>query len=189
MMPSDNENPIPNTTTLEGPAHELVARIYRELRDLAAGIMRRLPAGSATLQPTALVHEAYLRLSKDPDRRWKGRRHFYHAAAMAMRHLLIERARARGAERHGGAWQRTDISVTLSDPERNQVLTQEELMDLDRALDKMQQDYPDLVEIVLMRYFCGMTVPEIAGILETSTRSIERKWHFARGWLFTELAR
>jgi RNA polymerase sigma factor (TIGR02999 family) len=183
MLPTDTD------TIIDGPADELVEQLYRELRGLAAGILRRVSAGNVTLQPTALVHEAYERLCRRPDRRWQGRRHFYRAAAQAMRHLLIERARARKAVRHGGAWQRTDISVTLGGPDDAAVLSREELLDLDRALRKLQRAYPALVELVHMRYFCGLTVSEIAELTDVSTRSVEREWEFARAWLCNELKR
>ena len=176
-------------TIIDEPGEELVQQLYRELRGLAAGIMRRLPAGGVTLQPTALVHEVYERLCRQPDQRWQGRQHFYRAAARAMRHLLIDRARARKAVRHGGEWQRQEITVTLGGPDDAEVLSREELLDLDRALRKLQRAYPELVELVHMRYFCGLTVPEIAELQGVSTRSIERDWSFARAWLCSELGR
>lgn len=182
MLPSDTD------TIIEEPGDALVEQLYRELRGLAAGILRRLPAG-VTLQPTALVHEVYERMCRRPDQRWQGRRHFYRAAARAMRHLLIERARARKAVRHGGAWQRADISVTLGGPDDAELLSREELIDLDRALRKLQGTYPELVELVHLRYFCGSTVAEIAELQGASTRSVERAWAFARAWLCNELGR
>jgi RNA polymerase sigma factor (TIGR02999 family) len=181
--------PIDTETIIEEPGDELVQHLYRELRGLAAGMLRRLPAGGATLQPTALVHEAYERMCRRPDQRWKGRRHFYRAAAQAMRHLLVDRARERKAVRHGGAWQRTDVSVTLGGPDDAAVLSREELIDLDRALRKLQRAYPDLVELVHLRYFCGLTVAEIAELRDVSTRSVEREWEFARAWMCSELKR
>jgi RNA polymerase sigma factor (TIGR02999 family) len=181
--------PIEAHTIIEEPGDELVQQLYHELRGLAAGILRRLPAGGVTLQPTALVHEAYERMCQRPDQRWQGRRHFYRAAAQAMRHLLVDRARERKALRHGGEWQRTDISVTLGGPDDAAVLSREELIDLDRALRKLQRTYPDLVELVHMRYFCGLTVPDIAELRDVSTRSVEREWEFARAWLCSELKR
>lgn len=106
-----------------------------------------------------------------------------------MRHLLIERARSHKAVRHGGAWQRTEVSVTLGAPGDAQALSREELLDLDRALRKLERAYPDLVELVHLRYFCGATVAEIAELQGVSTRSVERAWEFARAWLCSELGR
>lgn len=189
--PGDTIEMLPDNadTIIDEPGDELVQQLYHELRGLAAGILRRLPPGGATLQPTALVHEAYERLCRQPDRRWQGRQHFYRAAARAMRHLLIERARARKAVRHGGEWQRHDVTVTLGGPDDAAVLSREELLDLDRALRKLQRAYPALVELVHMRYFCGLTVPEIAELQGVSVRTVERDWSFARAWLCSELGR
>ncbi|WP_428267554.1 ECF-type sigma factor [Haliangium sp.] len=188
-MAPRNGQPQSSDSTLDAPGHELVQRIYTELRGLAAGMLRRLPPGGVTLQPTALVHEAFARLQRNNERLWHGRRHFYRAAALAMRHLLIDRMHAKQAERHGGGWHRTDISVTLGGPDEDaQIFSPEDLLDLDRALDKLQRDYPDLAEIVHFRFYCGLTLPEIAEVTTMSRRTLERRWRFVRGWLRNEMS-
>ncbi len=166
----------------------MVQRLYRELRQLAAAKLHRLQPGGQTLQPTALVHEVYLRLAKDPHKQWQSRRHFYRAAALAMRHVLIDHARGKQAERRGGQWVRTDLSVSLADKADAMMLSQEELLALDNALNKLQQEFPHAAEIVLLRYYGGLTVAETAKVLGKSTSTVERHWSFARAWLLDELA-
>jgi RNA polymerase sigma factor (TIGR02999 family) len=175
------------STTVEGPGQEMVQKLYHELRRLAGAKLGRMPGAGQTLQPTALVHEAYMRLSRNPDKIWQGRRHFYRAAAVAMRHILIERARAKKSARHGGGWQRTEITISLADHEDRLFLAPEDVLTLDRALHKLGTEFPELVELALMRYFCGLTVPEIADLMGVTTRTIERKWSFTRAWLLTEI--
>ena len=170
-------------TTFEGPGDAFIQSIYGELRQLADAKMRRFHAHGYTLQPTALVHEAYMRLMKNPDKVWKGRRHFYGAVALAMRHILIERIRARMADKRGGGWKRVDVTISLADEDDALMLSPEAVLTLEGALVELQREYPELVEIVLIRYFCGLTVPEIAALLAMSERSVARKWTFARAWL------
>ncbi len=165
----------------------MVEQLYHELRRLAAGRLKRYAPGHHTLQPTALVHEIYLRMGRNPNRQWQDRRHFYYAAAQAMRHLLIERARSRMAVRHGGEWVRTDLDEFEAHDGNPWVLSNEELLSLDRALTKLQSEFPKLVELVLLRYFCGLTVAEIAKLDGKATRTVERNWAFARAWLIAEL--
>ena len=173
------------TSEAEGDA--MVQRLYHELRRLAAAKLKNLPPGQQSLQPTELVHEVYLRLVKDRDQRWKGRRHFYRAAAIAMRHVLIGRARSKLTDKRGGQWRRTDISISLADPSNPVVLSYEDLLTLDKALNKLQREFPNLAELVLLRYFCGLTVVEIAKLLGKTTRTVERNWSFARAWLLSEI--
>ena len=175
-------------TTMQGPGEELIGYVYEELRKLAKKRMGRLANGGDTLQPTALVNEVYLRLTKNPGKIWKGRRHFFNAAGLAMRHLLIGRARSKRAQKHGGGLQRVDITVTLGGEDDAMLLSAEELFSLDRALTELQEEDPNLVEVVLMRYFCGLTIAETADILEVSTRTVERRWRFARAWLRNQLS-
>ena len=174
-------------TTIEAPGDEMMQLLYRELRKLAAVKIKHLAPINQTLQATDLVHEVYLRMVKDPNKHWKGRRYFYRAAALAMRHILVERARSKMTEKRGGKWIRTDLSVSLADAADAVHLSHEQVLALDRALSKLQDDYPDLVEMVFMRYFCGLTVAEIAEFQGMSTRTVERKWKFARAWLISEL--
>ncbi len=173
---------ISDTTIPNAPSHELVQHIYRELRRLAAGMLRRHARGAVTLQPTVLVHEAYARLCKQPDRLWQGRRHFYHAAARAMRYFLVDRARRRASVRGGGGWQRVDITVTLGGPDDG-ALTYEELLDMSSAIDELERAYPEMAEVVALRSLCGLTVEETAEALGVSRRTVERRWRFASSWL------
>lgn len=173
-------------TTIEGPGRELVQHVHRELRQLARARLRGLPPGHS-LQPTDLVHEAYLRLARHPGRIWKGRRHFYRAAAVAMRHLLIDRARSHKAMRNGGDWKRTDITSSLANHQNAMALSPEDLLTLSKALKAMQTAYPVETELVLMRYFCGLTMEQIARIMGESKSSVERRWAFARAWLGREI--
>ena len=186
---SDCQNPSEAAaTTVERPGRELINYVYDELRRLAAAKLRRIPQCGQTLQATALVHEAYLRLSRRGDKVWQGRRHFYHAAALAMRYILIERARRRRAAKHGGGWQQQEITVSLAGCDNGSVLSPEDVLALDQVLTKLQSEHPDLVEIVLMRYFCGLTMAEISKTLGLGLRTVERKWAFARAWLLTHMS-
>ncbi len=175
-----------HATTIERPGNELIEHVYHELRRLAAFKLHRMSGHEQTVQATALVHEAYLRLSKRGERRWKGRRHFYHAAALAMRYILIERARSRHAARQHG-WQQTDISLSMVGHEDGHVLSREDVIALEQVLSKLEQEHPEVVEIVLLRYFCGLTIAEIAKMREVSARTVERDWTFARAWLLNHM--
>ena len=175
------------TVPVPRPSQAMIHLVYHELRQLARVHMRRLPGGGETLQPTALVHEAYLRLNRQPGKRWQSRRHFYHAAALAMRCILVDRFKSRKARKHGGDWQRTGLSVSRAGNDDALFLSREDLVLLDRALTRLQDEHPDLAEMVHMRFFCGFTVAEIASLLCTSVSSIERQWVFARAWLGKEL--
>lgn len=174
-----------DTRAHSGDEHLLA--VYAELRKLARARLSRAGRSPVTLQTTALVHEAYVRLSKNRDQgAWNSRAHFFGAAAQAMRDILVEYARKRGARKHGGDLVRVDITVDLADGEH--VLTPEELLTLERVLQEMQAAHPRKAELVLLRYFAGLSVEEIAGVWEVSTRTVEREWRFARAWLKTRLA-
>ena len=163
-------------------AAELLPALYAELRGLAAALTARLPPGQ-TLQPTALVHEAYLRLVGGRDPGWEGRRHFFGAAARAMREILIEQARRKGSRKHGGAARRVELSegLALIEPPADDLLA------LDEAIEKLQAHQPHLAEIVLLRYYTGLSVEETAGVLGASVRTVYRDWRHARTWLALEL--
>jgi RNA polymerase sigma factor (TIGR02999 family) len=160
----------------------LLPLVYGELRKLAACKMAH-EAANQTLQPTALVHEAWLRLVGNENQHWNGRAHFFGAAAEAMRRILIEKARRRGAQRHGGGLERVDIpmldlAVNTDD---------EQLFAVNEALDKLAAQNPAKAELVKLRYFVGMTIAEAAEALGISEPSARRQWAFARAWLYREI--
>ena len=160
-------------------AGELLPLVYEELRKLAAAKMAQQPDGQ-TLQATALVHEAWLRLVDGPNRQYASRRHFFSAAAQAMRHLLIERARRKWRERHGGALQRVDVEdVEIAAPADD-----ERLVQINTALDELALLAPDKAEVVKLRFFVGLEEKEIGELLNLSPRTVERYWAYAKAWLF-----
>jgi RNA polymerase sigma factor (TIGR02999 family) len=160
------------------PAAELLPEVYAELRRLAAALTVRLQPGQ-TLQPTALVHEAYLRLVRNQDPGWEGRRHFFGAAAQAMREILIEQARRKDSLKRGGGAQRLELSegLALIEPPADDLLA------LDEAIGLLQAEKPHLAEIVMLRYYTGLSVEETAGVVGRSVSTVVRDWRFARAWL------
>lgn len=165
-------------------AGDLLPMVYQELRRLAA---RKL-AGEApgqTLQPTALVHEAFLRLVGVQDPGWNGRGHFFAAAAEAMRRILIEGARRKKRLRHGGG----DRPLSLEDMDLIGDIPSEDLLALDDALKRFAQEDPLAARLVELRYFAGLTMPEAAEALGLPLRTAERNWTYARTWLHREVAR
>ena len=166
------------------PARELLPLVYDELRRLAAQRLAREAPGQ-TLQATALVHEAYLRLvGVDPDRPWDGRGHFFAAAAEAMRRILVENARRRGRLKRGGDRSRVDLDAAQpAAPE-----TDDDLLALDEALGRLAQKDPVKAELVQLRVFAGVTLAEAAEILGLSISSADRYWAYARAWLRVEIA-
>jgi len=164
------------------PAADLLPAVYDELRRLAAALTQRLRPGQ-TLQATALVHEAYLRLVGDHDPGWEGRRHFFGAAARAMRQILVEQARRKASHKHGGQGQRVELAEGIAYIEP----PADDLLALDEAIEKLQAQRPELAEIVLLRYYTGLSVEETAGVLGASVRTVYRDWRHARTWLALEL--
>lgn len=164
------------------PGGELMAQLYTELRSLAGVLTRQLPPGQ-TLQPTALVHEAYLRLVRNQDPGWEGRRHFFGAAARAMREILIEQARRKASQKHGGQAQRIELAEGLAWIEP----PADDLLALDDAIERLQAEDPRLAEIVQLRYFTGLSVEETAGVVGSSARTVKRDWRYARAWLARQL--
>lgn len=165
-------------------ADVLLPLVYEELRKLAAHKMSQQPPGQ-TLQATALVHEAWLKLVGSGREQWEGRKHFFSAAAEAMRHILIDRARRRLALRHGGGQQRLDIDeVEVAAP-----VEQETILALNEALAELQKTDPAKAEVVKLRFFVGLSERETAEILGLSERTIERYWAYAQAWLFDRLER
>ncbi|WP_406697094.1 sigma-70 family RNA polymerase sigma factor [Singulisphaera sp. Ch08] len=163
-------------------AELLLPLVYDELRKLAAQRLAQEKPGQ-TMQATALVHEAYLRLLGGHDPGWDGRGHFFAAAAEAMRRILVDNARKKRTEKHGGGRRRWNL-------ERFDVADQaapEDLLDLDEALAKLAREDPAKAEVVKLRYFAGLTVVEAARVLGISRATADRHWHYARVWLYCEL--
>jgi RNA polymerase sigma factor (TIGR02999 family) len=164
-------------------ADRLLPLVYNELRGLAAGYLDREKAGQ-TLQPTALVHEAYLRLvGKDDAARWQGRTHFVAAAALAMRRILIDNARRKRREKRGGDRQRVELTEQ-ADPRHHEA---EHLLALDDALTRLAAADPMAAELVQLHTFGGLSVEEAGEHLGLSRASAYREWAFARAWLRCEL--
>jgi len=163
-------------------ANELLALVYEELRRLAAAKMAS-EAPSQTLQATALVHEAWLRLTGDKRRHWNDRTHFFASAAEAMRRILVDNARRKRAARHGGGQQRVEMPEVASAV----VDHDDKVLAVDEALEKFAALDPQKAELVKLRYFVGMTVEEAAEALGISERTAKRYWAFARAWLHEEI--
>ncbi|MBN8247594.1 MAG: sigma-70 family RNA polymerase sigma factor [Verrucomicrobia bacterium] len=164
-------------------AEELLPLVYQELRQLAAHRMAGEAPGH-TLQPTALVHEAWLRLVGTDPPSFENRAHFFSAAAEAMRRILIDQARRRHALRHGGAHQR----VEAGDRELAAPADDEQSLAVSEALDRLAIDHPTEAELVKLRYFVGMTNDEAAEALRISSRTAKYYWTHARAWLFREIS-
>ena len=168
-----------------GDAHasaELLPIVYNELRALASKRISSEAPGQ-TLQATALVHEAYVRLVGDDDPKWDGRGHFFAAAAEAMRRILIDRARLKKRQKRGGANKRFDLSsndLTID-------AVPDEVLDLDHALEKLAAEDATKAELVKLRFFGGMSMREAAGYLDISSTTADRYWNYARAFLFTEM--
>jgi|RhiMethySRZTD1v2_1073278.scaffolds.fasta_scaffold456952_2 RNA polymerase sigma factor (TIGR02999 family) len=163
-------------------AAQLLPLVYDELRGLAAARMAAEPAGQ-TLQPTALVHEAYLRLVGGADRGWDSRGHFFAAAAEGMRRIVVETARRKKRLKHGGGRERVDVE--LADlPTR---LLPDDLLALDEALGGLEQLDPVKAKLVTLRYFAGLTIEQAAEVLNISRVTAHRYWTFARAWLHRQM--
>jgi RNA polymerase sigma factor (TIGR02999 family) len=159
-------------------AEELLPLVYDELRKLAAHKMANEVA--QTLQPTALVHEVWLRLSRQADARWQNREHFYAVAAEVMRRILVDRARRRQARKHGGDLERVDLdAVELPGPGDDAVVLQ-----VHDALERLAAEDPQKAEVVKLRFFVGLENAEVAAILGVSEKTVQRHWSFAKAWLY-----
>ena len=167
------------------PAEELLPLVYEELRRIAAHKMAQEAPGQ-TLQPTALVHEAWLRLGADAQPAWTNRAHFFAAAAEAMRRILVERARRRNALKRGGGAERVsldemEIPIGMADDDR--------LLAVDEALEKLAAVEPGEAELVKLRYFTGLSFEEAAAVLGITVAAAKEKWAYARAWLAVKLRR
>jgi len=161
---------------------KLLELVYTELRHLAASKMAREAPGQ-TLQATALVHEAWLRLVGAKNLKFENRAQFFSAAAEAMRRILIESARRKRAQRHGGGRARVDVgTLELAAPDQDQ-----RLLDVHEVLDKFTAEYPIHAKVVMLRYFVGMTNEETSEILGLSVATVKNYWMFARSWIFNEI--
>jgi RNA polymerase sigma factor (TIGR02999 family) len=191
--PPPNPSPQQVTQILEAlgagdraAAGDLLPLVYEELRKLAQARMSHEHA--QTLQPTALVHEAYLRLVGEADRKqWDNRGHFFGAAAQAMRRIMVERARHRNRIKHGGGLERVNLDNADVGSEINPETT--DLVGLDEALNRLQGINPRRAEIVLLRYFGGLSVEETARAMQLSPSTVKNEWTLARAWLHRELSK
>ena len=166
-------------------SEELLPLVYQELRRLAEAKLANEKPGQ-TLQATALVHEAYLRLvGGSSQQQWDNSRHFFAAAAESMRRILIERARQRASLKRGGEFDRVDL--TIAEPEFLPMAC-DDILGLEEALQKLEQEHPRKAELVKLRFFAGLTVPQAAAALEISTTTAENDWAYARSWLRLEMS-
>jgi RNA polymerase sigma factor (TIGR02999 family) len=165
-----------------GAADELLALVYDQLRRMAQQQLARSTPGQ-TLQATALVHEAWLKLGLDREPQFDGRAHFFGAAARAMRNILVDQARRKAAQRRGGDLQRADLDPDLVAAEP--VATDE--LAVDEALQRLELAHPRKVRLVELRIYAGLTMPEIAAVLDIGLATAERDWSFARAWLAAAL--
>ncbi len=157
---------------------KLLELLYGDLRRLAAAYLKR-ERRDHTLQPTALLHEAYLRLLGQNHREWKSRSHFLAAAAQAMRHVLVDWARAHSAKKRGGLMKKVELDAAKVSSE----IWPEQILDLDAALRQLSEHHPRYARVVELRFFGGLTDEEIAEVLGVSDRTVGRDWEFARAWL------
>lgn len=175
-------DPITPSSGEEGPAEQLLPLLYGELRRLARARLGAAGAGQ-TLQPTALVHEVYLRLSASETAPWQNRAHFFGAAAIAMRRILVEQARRKRAAKRGGGQANLDldeIDIAIEAPDVD-------MLGLDAALERLQEEDPRKASIVSLRFFAGLDREEIAELLGISVRTVDREWKYCVARLHREL--
>ena len=168
-------------------AEGLFPLVYDELRGLARCYMSRETPGH-TLQPTALVHEAYLKLVDQTRADWKGRTHFFAVGAQVMRRLLVDHARARGAQKRGAGWRNVTLEKVFS-PSEKADLDPEQILGLNAALERLAELDEREAKVVTLRFFGGLTVEQVAEVLGVSRRTVENDWRHARAWLQLELSR
>ena len=178
-MNNSSPTSISDNSGSEESPDELLKLLYTELRTLAAARMKNEPSGH-TLQATALVHEAWLRLGDPDENRWESRGHFFAAAAEAMRRILIDRARRKNRPKHGGDLRRTefdDLDITAgADDER--------LLEVNELLDRLAVEDPPKAEVVKLKFFVGLSNAEAAEVLGVSEKTVGRHWRFAKAWLY-----
>lgn len=173
----------PPSASFEKTVSKMIPEVYSDLRRIAADKIGRERAGQ-TLQATALVHEAFMRLARSgDDRKWKNDRHFISAAAESMRRILIENARAKSSRKRGG----NPYLTQLEESKIIDTIPSDEILSVNEALDKFTEVDPEAAELVKLRYFVGLTIEEAADALNISRRTADRRWCFARAWLYREL--
>jgi RNA polymerase sigma factor (TIGR02999 family) len=182
VLTPDTDWPSSDDSDAQTTPEVLLREVYDELRKLAAHRMALEKPGQ-TLQATALVHEAWVKLTKNNEQRWQNRAHFFAAASEAMRRILIDRARKRGRKRHGSGLERVDLENVES------ALTTDDsvLLALDQALAKLAREAPDKAELVKLRFFTGMKLTEAAEVMDISLATAKRRWAYSRAWLLAEL--
>ncbi|HED65084.1 MAG TPA: sigma-70 family RNA polymerase sigma factor [Planctomycetes bacterium] len=181
----DDSTPSPSGESKGGAEQrdELFRLVYAELHALATASMQRQRRGH-TLQPTALVNEAYLRLVRGGDIEWVDRTHFFAVAAKCIRQVLIDHARGLNTHKRGGGIEHVSLSETLAPPEQQRDV---EILLLDEALERLDQFDPRWARVIELRFFGGLTAAETAEALSVSVRTVQRDWRFARAWLFSQL--
>ena len=186
-LPDDPSSPRPTLPQSEGPkaAEDLLPLVYTELRRLAAAKMSRQPPGH-TLQATALVHEAYLRLKGSSREDWVNRAHFFAAAAEAMRQILVESARRKQALRHGGGQQRVE-GLDFQELPLPIEIEDEKILQVDEALELLRKEDAVKAEVVKLRCFVGLSHGEIAEVLGVSEKTVKRYWAYAKVWLYQHI--
>lgn len=165
-----------------GASADLLPLVYNELRRHAAGRMAREAVGH-TMQPTALVHEAWLRMVGNGDRHWENRAHFFGAAAEAMRRILIENARRKARLKRGG----NPVRIELDHAELSATTPDEKVLLIDDALEKLEMEDPEKARVVVLKFFVGLTNQEVAENLGVTERTVERHWAYAKAWLFQSI--
>ena len=189
MAPSDGEITRLLSALKRGDTtaeSQLIDLVYRDFHAIAQKYMRK-ERSDHTLQPTALVHEAYLRLMQNQGEDWQGRAHFFAAASVVMRRILVDHARRELREKHGGGVVHVALDNAAATPEANSVDAIDALA-LDRALEKLESLDPTQGKVVELRFFGGLTVDETAAAMGLSTATIKREWALAKGWLHRELS-
>jgi len=171
------------TDSATGSSHlsDLVPAVYAQLRELARQKMAQ-ERDDHTLQTTALVHEAYLRLFGTGQVRFESRQHFFRAAAEAMRRILVEHARGRGRVKRGGRRERVPLDLAAAATE----MTSEDLLSLDDLIDRLEQKSPDAATVVRLRFYVGLSIDETADVLGVNPRTVDREWKYAKAWLYRE---
>ena len=164
-------------------SNDLLPLVYDELRRLAAARMAQEAAGH-TLQPTALVHEAWLRLVGDGGRSWQNRAHFFGAAAEAMRRILIERARRKARLKRGGR----QVLLDIADFDVAEAMPDEKILLVNEVLEEFEAEDPEKARLVLLKFFAGLTNEQVAEILNVNERTVRRQWEFAKAWLFDRIS-